>query len=615
MLTNLLRTYLALVLAIIYSFNPAHSGEKATARTVEPIRQGNLYSFNPAHPGGTALAAEPARQDKLLEPICQDTEEPRTRRRPGEPPRLPYVNPACDSGSLPSPAAKQLNDLTPVPNRWRIVEALGYPDNRLDPYNGNNPLKGDRPIFGQDWFFSLTANSSSQLEPRRLPIVGQRDNASSGGSGSIATGDQLFFVQDFSFDMVLYQGDTVFRPPDYQLRFTPVLDYNQTWGDGKPSNNVSFAVQSLFFEKYLRTVSDHYDFDGVRIGVQPFTSDFRGFLFLDQPLGVRLFGTRRNNIFQYNLAWFRRLRKHTNTRLNDVGESLPDNDIFFANLYWQDLLQPGFNSQFSVAYNRNRESGTRIIADEFGASPIGFEDDASHDFDVVYLGYNGDGHLGRVNLSGSLYYALGQESSGTFNDSGTDVRAFFAAAEASMDFDWIRVRLAGAHASGDDDPFDERASGFDGISENPIFAGSDSSFYIHQALPLAEGRFNLTRRNALFNGLRSAIDSGQSNFTNPGLSLLGVGADFDLTPGLRISFNANQLWFDKTQVLKTLLSQRKVGNNIGQDLSVAAFYRPFATQNMIFRLSAAALLPGRGYQDIYDSRAAFSVLGNLILTY
>ena len=44
------------------------------------------------------------------------------------------------------------------------------------------------------------------------------------------------------------------------------------------------------------------DFDSLRIGIQPFSSDFRGFLFQDNQLGVRLFGTRDNNRWQYNLA-------------------------------------------------------------------------------------------------------------------------------------------------------------------------------------------------------------------------------------------------------------------------------------------------------------------------
>ena len=37
----------------------------------------------------------------------------------------------------------------------------------------------------------------------------------------------------------------------------------------------------------------------------------------------------------------------------------------------------------------------------------------ARDFDVVYLGYNGDGHFGRLNLTASLYYAIGRDRPGT----------------------------------------------------------------------------------------------------------------------------------------------------------------------------------------------------------
>ncbi len=56
------------------------------------------------------------------------------------------------------------------------------------------------------------------------------------------------------------------------------------------------GIQAAFVDKHLRNVSDRYDFDSIRVGIQPFSSDFRGFLFQDNQLGVRLFGNRRNNV-------------------------------------------------------------------------------------------------------------------------------------------------------------------------------------------------------------------------------------------------------------------------------------------------------------------------------
>src|SRR5690606_31968232 len=155
-------------------------------------------------------------------------------------------------------------------------------------------------------------------------------------------------------------------------------------------------------------------------------------------------------------------------------------------------------------------------------------------------GYSGDGHFGRLNLSTSLYYAYGEEWPGAFvTRRPVDIRAFFGAAELSMDFDWIRPKLSLLYASGDDDPFDDRATGFDAVFENPQFAGGDTSYYIRQGVPLVGGgRVALAGRNSVLPALRSSKEEGQSNFTNPGLMLAGLGVDMDVLPTLRVSFNA-----------------------------------------------------------------------------
>lgn len=560
--------------------------------------------------------ADSKQPENLLESICPKPEFSEPRRRPGTIPRMQYQDPTCRPNRLSIPRAEDFIDLTPVPDRWRIVESLGYPVNWLDPYNGSNPLKGDRPVFGDDWFISLNAVSSSRLEVRDIPTTRVINNDLMDNKSSFRPENQFLFNQNFSFDTVIYKGDTVFRPPEYKFRFTPVINYNQINNGSIIHEESSFAVQSLYAEKYLRDASANYDFDSIRVGIQPFTSDFRGFLLLDQQLGVRLFGTRANNIFQYNFAWLRRFRKNSQNQ-NDLTRDLPENDVYLANLYWQDLFKLGFMSQFIVAYNRSREKGTGIIADDsFGGQLATFKENAQHDYDVVYFGYNGDGRFGRINLTTSIYYAVGKESKGIFVDRNTDVRALFGAGEISIDFDWFKPRLSALYASGDDDPFDHTAQGFDGISENPIFAGTNFGFFNRQGLPLLGNTINLKRNNTFFNSMRSQADPGQSNFTNPGINMIGLGVDINVLPELRISLEANQTWFDKTAVIEAVLGKQNIARNIGQDISLTAIYRPFVTQNLILSLSAAALIPGKGYQDIYgDGQIPFSIFSNIILSY
>ncbi len=185
-----------------------------------------------------------------------------------------------------------------------------------------------------------------------------------------------------------------------------------------------------------------------------------------------------------------------------------------------------------------------------------------------------------------------------------------------MDFDWIRPRISILYASGDNNPFDNEANGFDAIFENPQFAGSDTSYWIRQNMPLVGGgRVTLSSRNGILNSLRSSKEQGQSNFTNPGTRLFGVGVDMDLTPELRFSANANQLYFDTTEVLEVARNQSDIDTDIGQDVSLSLIYRPFMTQNIVLRASYARLFGGQGFNDLFEDENLDYFLFNAVLSY
>jgi len=538
----------------------------------------------------------------------------------------------CNPGALPPPGTA-LVDFAAYPDRWRLVSLLGYPETLANPWQGNNWLKGDRPAFGADWFVSLTGIADTVVEPRRFPVpVGGPVTEDPGSLDALGEGRQLVLAQTVLLEGVLYKGNTVFMPPEWEFRIIPAFNLNYARAEqagllGAPADadtsrrDGTVGLQGLFVDRHLRDVSARYDFDSLRVGIQPFTADFRGFLFQDSPLGIRLFGTRDNNRYQYNLAWFRRLDKDINSGLNAIlDRGLPairDDDVFIANLYAQDTPFPGFTSQVVAAYNRNREAGDVQYDDNgFIQRPASIGIGQGRDYDVVYLGYNADGHFRQFNLSVSGYAALGEETRGTFNSRAGDIRAFFLAAEVSRDFDWLRARASALYASGDDDPFDDEATGFDAIFENPLFGGADTSFWIRQPVPLiGGGRVALSGRNGLLNSLRASKELGQSNFSNPGTVLLGVGAALDLSPTLRVSANANEIWFADPATVEVARNQGGLDEHLGLDVSLALTWRPLAIQNIVLRLSAAALLPGKAYEQLYKDEMAYSILGNLVLTY
>ena len=556
------------------------------------------------------------------------------RRRPGrtrEPQPPAQVNP----GAAPPPMAAEFpKDVIPVPDRWRLVEAVGVNERWWDPYN-QNTLKGDRPIFGtDDWFVALALISDTVAEPRSFPIpVGVQTTRRSGSIDVFGDPNSFVFNQNFIVSLSLIKGSTAFKPQDLEFRLTPVFNYNYADVEelrilhvepskGSTRSDGWIGLQEAFVDYHIRNVSDRYDFDSVRVGIQPFSSDFRGFLFQDNQLGVRLFGNRDNNRYQYNLAAFWRVEKDTNSGLNDVTVKPREDFVFLANLYRQDLPFPGLTSQVTAVYNMNREAGDLTLdKNGFPIRPALIGNLRGRDYDVVYLGYNADGRIGRINLTASAYAALGEDRDSIFTDRSARIRSYFAAVEPSYDLNWTRIRLSGLFASGDGNPYDNVERGFDAIFENPQFAGADTSYWIRQTIPFAGGgrAISVNGRNGLLPDLRSSKEQGQSNFNNPGLIMLGAGADFDVLPPLRLSLNANQLWFHKTASLEALRVQGDISNSIGTDLSAAAIYRPGFIQNLVFRLSGAVLVPGEGFKELFDNDQDddfyHSVLFNAVLSY
>ena len=583
------------------------------------------------------------------------------RRRPGVQKTLPDRVTQNNPGAVNAPPPEAFpTDEFPVPDRWRIMQSLcpakggdeaiytlfGALRNNchstLNPYH-QNVLKGDKPIpadkkpgflKGDDWFFVANVISDTVVEPRSFPIpVGVQTTERPNSIDVFGRSGSEVYAQTFITGFALIKGSTAYKPPDVEYRLTLATQVNHV---NVPERRVLFVepsksshrtdwfvgVQEAFFDYHIRNTSARYDFDSFRIGIQPMQADFRGFLFQDNQLGFRLFGTRDNNRIQYNLGAFVQLEKDTNSGLNDITQTPRESYIFFANLYRQDLPFVGLTSQFSLTYNMNREKSDIEIDDNgFPVRPALLGDLRGRAYDVVYPGYAFDGRIGRINLTGQVYGAFGEDRNSFFTSEPAKIEAYFGALEASYDVDFLRFRASGLFASGDGNPYNNTEAGFDAIFENPIFAGADTSYWIRQTIPFAGGGrvISINGRNGILNSLRSSKEQGQSNFNNPGTILAGVGVDADLTPTFRLSGNANHLWFHKTEPLQTLRNEGSIPNDIGWDLSVAAIYRPKATQNMVFRLSGAALLPGKGFKDLFDQTDKrdfhYSILLNAIVAF
>lgn len=553
---------------------------------------------------------------------------------------------AAGGEGLPGTAAGDAyEDTVPVPDRWRVGlpawERGSQSDSPWDkgawwdPYH-QNWLKGDYPVPGsQNTFLTIEATSVTKLEARKSPTPSGVFTRSPGNEEFYGDFHQHTFEETLFLSADLVHGETLFRPVDWRVFARGAFNHNYAkaeentalWADparGETRRDGHAALQQAFFETTLASVSDRYDVVQLRLGTQPFNSDFRGFLFQDDALGARVFGNLDDNLWQWNVAAFRRWNKDTNSGLNTFDSN--GQHVYLANLYRQDVLAAllprwrsedwthGLTSQLSYHFYEDDPS---VHYDENGflVRPRAVGTVRPGENRVHYVGWSNDGHVDRVNVVSALYRAWGRQEFNEIAGREVDVGAWMGALELSVDKDWMRFRVQGFWQSGDDDPEDSRASGFDAIFDNPNFAGGEFGFWNRNAVRLTGSGVGLVQAGSLLNSLRSSKNEGAPSFVNPGLRLLGAGWDGQLTPHVKVVANASHLWFDDTSSMTYVLGQGAIDDAIGWDLSVGAVWRPLLVENLIVKGGVACLVPGDGFRDVYTAETLYTVFAELVLTW
>jgi Class III cytochrome C family len=533
-------------------------------------------------------------------------------------------------------------DFLPEPDRWRI----GVPEDprfkkgsALNPY-GQNILKGDYPILGQHTFLNLTLESDSFANARRLPVPSDVSSQDPDRSEFFGNGDQYLPRQTFVVSADLFHGDTSYKPIDWRIKVTPAFQVNYLHTEENGIVNIDVrrgntrtdhhtGLQEGFGELRLFSTDPYFDTTSVRVGIQPFVSDFRGFIFNDFNLGARLFGNFGNNRYQFNATYFDMLDKDTNSDLNTFNWR--DQRVVIANFFRQDTKWKGYTTQFSYHYNQDDPGlhNSELIEfddNNFLVRPAGIGIFTPHEIRAHYIGWAGDGHIGRLNISHAVYEVLGTDELNPIASRPIDLNAQMAAVEASVDKDWLRYKASFFWTSGDKDPDDGDGTGFDSILDFPEFAGGKFSFWNSQGIRLTQTGVALVNPDSLIPSLRSSKTEGQANFVNPGLFLYNIGLDADLTPKVKGVINLNYLRFQHTESLEEVLFQPDIGKEIGFDAGVGFLYRPALNENIILAVSVTGLIPGEGFKDIYtsncsgegcgaDSKFLYSVLVRLKLTY
>lgn len=550
---------------------------------------------------------------------------------------LVVADPLTEEKPSSGEAAKKLGpERREVLDRWRynFPEYERYGDrgargrdipfrrnnNWYNPYD-RNVLKGDYPIIGDDYFLILTGVSTTGIEILRTPSGNNVSSQDPNSNNFFGRPEKFALGETLQVSLEFFKGQTVFRPRSWAIKISPTFSLpnylnarergivNVDVRRGTTRTDTQVSLEDAFIEYKIGDTDKNYDFVSVRTGIQPFTADFRGFLFSDNNLGARLFGGFDNNKYQFNLAYFHQIEKDTNSGLNSMRKFRPQN-VYIANLYKQDFLGVhGYTVQAIGAYNDDRES-VHYDQNGFIVRPAHIGSVRPHAIKAWYVGFNGDGHIGRVNLTHTYYYAFGHDSFNPIAGKKVDISAHMAAVEASMDYNWLRYRASVFFTSGDKNATDNKANGFDSILDDTNFAGGQFSYWNRNGIRFLNTDVGLVHPHSLIPSLRSSKTEGQANFVNPGIMIFNAGMDADVTPTLKTIFNANYLRFTDTHALEYILFDPRIRHEIGYDLSVGAEYRPFLINNISFTFGGNMFFAGKGFRDVFTDKGQNCPLPN-----
>ena len=216
-------------------FNPDPGGRQAPVQATSPAVVPLPSLFKPAVPTRAPEFAEDLPPRSLTLPRRTLEMQDERLGRKFEDPEYRQTNQGI--GLLPG--------FTPLTDRWRLPgSGLGtasfprYGSSKLEQpygsykiYSTFDPfkpslLKGDFPIIGQDIFLNLTIIDQFEIEVRRVPTPSGVSTARPYGYEFFGRGDGFLISNNVSFTLELFKGETSFKPVEWALHLTPVVNVN-----------------------------------------------------------------------------------------------------------------------------------------------------------------------------------------------------------------------------------------------------------------------------------------------------------------------------------------------------------------------------------------------------
>jgi hypothetical protein len=499
---------------------------------------------------------------------------------------------------------------TRFPGGWLANE------HRSDRWTGGAPIQVglvDEPgaASGIDLYFSAGVIGRYLFQSRELPTSSGITGA--GGVAPFGNGDQEGARWSLAAVLELAARDRDTGASPWRLRVAPLYDYDALQADelgvvdvdpgaGKDRQDELATLAEASLELDLSGAASG-DILRAEVGLIPFRSDFRGFLYDAAHPGLRVWSVADDAAWQWNAAVFDLLNYDTHAQLPDVDEDR-EQEVLVLNAYRRDWPWRGYTSGLSLHYSDDHR-GFAFDDDGFlvTPAPIGALEESA--VRAWYLGWCGEGGNGPWSIAHAAYQALGEVTHDPIAAGDVHIDARLFALEVERRLGSCALRAWALYASGDPDPRDARAEGFDGIQEHPLFAGGDLSVWGSQGVDLLGT--NLKNSGSPYADLSTSKTEGHAAFVNPGLELVGAGVRGELAPGLMASAGANFIAFDRAAALEELLGVANVEDEVGFEVFAGLQWRPLGSRLLTGQVGVGTLFPGEGFEHVYGDHGPLTV--------
>ena len=302
----------------------------------------------------------------------------------------------------------------------------------------------------------------------------------------------------------------------------------------------------------------------VRTGIQDYKSDLIGSIYHDTDLGVRVTGTYEG--IDWSLYGANRIENDLLSDFNQIS-SFRNQQIYIAHLQFnigKTIVKPSIH--FNIDDEGDHRRG-RVGRDE--------------NVEVLYVGFTTFGPIGPVNILTGFYGVFGDQDNfslvGAIPLRDQNVRAFVGYFDVSYPLlkGKITPHIGGFYASGDNDPFDGDATGFDAISDHVDVWGSKGFMIGDRVSVGALGGRTIMRHDSPYTSLRDT--DANSNFVNPGAVAVNIGLNTKPFDKLSLDTNFTQFWWRATDSLEAIMAAlgtpNNLGNTLGFELNMEANYK------------------------------------------